>query len=53
MSSGATAEGLCTNWEGSGTGQKGARASFGALPAAVIAEVVAGTDAITNSSESI
>ena len=50
MSSGATAEGRGANWEGSETGKGGASAPFGSLPADSIAEVVAGTDALTYSS---
>ena len=46
MSSGATAEGLCTNWEGSGTGKNGASAPVGAWFADVIADVVAGANAL-------
>ena len=36
--------------EGSGADKEGAGVSVGALPADVIAEVAAGTDALTNSS---
>ena len=50
MSSGATAEGLCTDWEGSGADKEGAGVSVGALPADVTAEVVTGTDTLTNPS---
>ena len=50
MSPGTTAEGLCIDWEGSGAGKEGAGASVGVPPAGVIAGVVAGADALTDSS---